>query len=61
MKHAITFVGDYSGVIMMCLLKDKSDTLMATDIFLADSGFFDVVKRLRTDKCTELHRATFNH
>ncbi|KAK3880550.1 hypothetical protein Pcinc_014947 [Petrolisthes cinctipes] len=48
-KYAITFVDDHSGAFMVYLMKEKSDTVSATEKFLADSAPYGSVKRLRTD------------
>ena len=36
-KYSLSFVDDYSGVIFVPFLKQKSDTLEATEHFLADT------------------------
>lgn len=36
-RYAISFVDDFSGVIMVYFLKHKSDTVAATERFLADA------------------------
>ena len=48
-KYALSFVGDYSGVIMIYFLKQKSDTVEATKQFLADVTRIGNVKCIRTD------------
>ncbi|KAK3892176.1 hypothetical protein Pcinc_003967 [Petrolisthes cinctipes] len=48
-KYAITFVDDHSGAYMVYLMKEKSDTVSATEKFLADSAPYGSVKRLQTD------------
>ena len=52
-KYAISFVDDFSGINMIYLLKSKSDTLAATQKFLADSAPYGQVKRLRCDNGDE--------
>ena len=52
-KYAISFVDDYSGAIFVYFLKNKSDTVAATEVFLADSSRFCEIKRLRSDNGTE--------
>ncbi|KAK3874235.1 hypothetical protein Pcinc_020808 [Petrolisthes cinctipes] len=58
-KYAITFVDDYSGVIMVYFLKHKSDTVAATERFLADSAPYGHDKKIRTDNGTEFTSAEF--
>ena len=58
-KFAITFVDDYSGIIMVYLLKNRSDTTKATEKFLADTSLFGTVKRFRTDNGTEFTSSDF--
>ena len=48
-RYAISFVDDYSGIIMVYFLKRKSDTLQATEKFLADCAPYGKVKCLRSD------------
>ncbi len=48
-NYAISFVDDYSGVIMIYFLKHKSDTVEATKQFLADIALFGKVKCIRSD------------
>ena len=52
-KYAITFVDDFSGLITVYFLKNKSDTAAATAKFLADMAPYGTVKRLRSDNGTE--------
>ena len=58
-KFAITFVDDYSGIIMLYLLKNKSDTTKVTEKFLADTSLFGIVKRFCTDSGTEFTSSDF--
>ncbi|KAK3881424.1 hypothetical protein Pcinc_014144 [Petrolisthes cinctipes] len=58
-KYAITSVDDYSGVIMVYFLKHKSDTVAATERFLADSAPYGHDKKIRTDNGTEFTSAEF--
>lgn len=58
-KYAISFVDDYSGIIMVYFLKNKSDTVAATERFLADSSPYGNVKRMRTDGGTEFTSGDF--
>ena len=52
-RYAIVFTDDYSGVVFVYFLKSKSDTVEATERFLADSAPFGKVKCLRSDNGTE--------
>lgn len=45
-RYALSFVDDYTGIIMVYFLKQKSDTLEATEKFLADVAPFGKVKRI---------------
>ena len=48
-KYSLYFVDDYSGVIFVYFLKQKSDTLEATEQFLADTAPIGKVKCIRSD------------
>ena len=48
-RYALSFTDDYSGLIMTCFLKQKSDTVEAIKKFLADVLPFEKVKCLRSD------------
>ena len=48
-KYAMIFVDDYSGAFGVYFLKNKSDTIRATEQFLADTAPYGTVKRLRSD------------
>ena len=52
-KYAMSFIDDYSGVIFVYFLKKKSDSVAATERFLADIAPYGDVKRLRSDNGTE--------
>ena len=45
-KYAMVFVDDYSGALGVYFLKNKSDTVRATEQFLADTARYGTVKRL---------------
>ena len=60
-KYAISFVDDYSGIIFVYFLKSESDTLAATEKFLADSASYGSVKRLRSDNGGEFTSAEFKN
>ncbi|CAB4032811.1 Retrovirus-related Pol poly from transposon TNT 1-94, partial [Paramuricea clavata] len=52
-KYALSFIDDYSGIIMVYFLKCKSDTPEALQQFLADAAPFGRVKGVRSDNGTE--------
>ena len=52
-KYVISFVDDYSGLIFVYFLKNKSDAPKATDKFLTDIAPYGKLKRLRSDNGTE--------
>lgn len=52
-KYAISFTDDFSGAISVYFLKNKSDTTLATEKFLADSAPYGKVKCIRSDNGTE--------
>ena len=58
-KYAISFIDDYSGAIFQYFLKQKSDTVAATERFLADVAPYGDVKRLRSDNGTEFTSKEF--
>lgn len=58
-KYALCFVDDYTGINMVYFLKQKSDTLEATQKFLADIAPFGKIKRIRTDNGTEFKSKNF--
>lgn len=58
-RYAISFVDDYSGMIMVYFLKRKSDTWKATEKFLADIAPFGVAKHIRTDNGSEFTCSQF--
>ena len=53
LRYALLFVDDYSGVNMVYFLKQKSDTTVATERFLADTAPCGSIKRIRSDNGTE--------
>ena len=61
MYVCISFVDDYSGAIKVYLLKNKSDTVTATERFLADAAPYGTVKRFRTDNGTEFTSSEFKN
>ena len=58
-KYVLSFIDDYSGIIMPYLLKAKSDTLAATEKILADYAPFVRMLRLRSDNGTEFTSNSF--
>lgn len=52
-KYAILFTDDFSGAVSVYFLKNKSDTTMATEKFLADSAPYGSIKCIRSDNGTE--------
>ena len=45
----LLFVDDFSGIDMVYFLKQKCDTVNATEIFLADTAPYGKVKTIRSD------------
>ena len=58
-RYSIAFTDDYSGVVFVYFLKNKSDTVKATKKFLPDSSPFGTVKRLRLDNGGEFVSGRF--
>ena len=58
-KYALSFTDDYSGACFVYFLKNKSDTVVATEKFLADSAPFGKVKCIRSDNGTECASQAF--
>ena len=58
-RYAICFVDDFSGLFVVYFLKQKSDSIAATEKFLADTAPYGSVKRLRTDNGTEFSNSEF--
>lgn len=52
-KYAISFTDDFSNAVFVYFLKHKSDTVQATERFLADIAPYGKIKRLRSDCGTE--------
>lgn len=52
-KYAVSFTDDYSGAVSVYFLKNKSDTTVATEKFLADTAPYGTVKCIRSDNGTE--------
>lgn len=58
-KYALSFTDDYSGACFVYFLKNKSDTVVATEKFLADSAPYGHVKCIRSDNGSEFTAETF--
>jgi len=52
-RYAQTFTDDHSGTMLVYFLKSKSDTVQATEKFLADIAPYGEVKCIRSDNGTE--------
>ena len=52
-RHALSFIDDYSGLITIYFIRQKSDTVRATEKFLADVASYGKFKCLRSDNGTE--------
>lgn len=59
--YAISFVDDFSGMIMLYLLKNKTDVIGATKKFFADMAPYGTIKRLRCDNGTEFTSKEFRN
>ena len=60
-KYTLAFVDDYSGLIMVYFLKMKSDTVKATEKFLAEVSAYGQVKRIRSDNGGEYTSTNFKN
>ena len=58
-RYAMAFTDDYSGAVFVYFLKSKSDTVKATERFLADSSPYGTVKCIRSDNGTEFTARDF--
>ena len=58
-KYAITFTDDFSGTIFVCFLRYKSDTVQATEQFLADAAPYGNIKCIRSDNGGEFISSEF--
>ena len=58
-RYAICFVDDFTGLFVVYFLKQKTDSIAATEKFLADTAPYGTVKRLRTDNGTEFSNSEF--
>ena len=58
-KYALSFTDDYSGACFVYFLKNKSGTVVAAEMFLADPAPFGKVKCIRSDNGTECASQAF--
>jgi len=58
-KYALAFTDDYSGSVFVYFLKAKSDTVKATEKFLADTAPYGTIKCVRSDNGTEFMAKEF--
>ena len=58
-KYCIVSTDDFSGDVFVYFLKNKTDTLLATEKFLADCALYGQVKCLRSDNGTEFMNNDF--
>ena len=58
-KYSIVFTDDFSGAIFVYFLKNKSDTVQATEKFLVDCSPYGQVKCMRSDTGTEFTSDAF--
>ena len=58
-KYAACFVDDFSGLVMVYCIKQKSDAIYAARKFFADSAPYGTVTRFRTDNGTEFTNSEF--
>ena len=60
-KYTISFIDDYSGVIFVYFLRNKSDASGAFEKFIADSSPYGSIRRLRSDGGTEFTSNVFRN
>ena len=58
-KYCIAFTDDYSGVVFVYFLRNKSNTVDATEKFLADCSPYGQVKCIRSDNGIEFMSNAF--
>lgn len=58
-KYTLSFTDDFSSAVFVYFLKNKSDTVQATERFLADVTPYGKIKRLRSDNGTEYTAKSF--
>lgn len=52
-KYALSFTDDYSSAVFVYFLKNKSDTVQATEKLIADVAPYGKIKCMRSDNGTE--------
>ena len=52
-RYALSFTDDFSSAVFVYFLKNKSDTVEATEKFLADTAPYGKIKCIRSDNGTE--------
>jgi len=58
-KYCLAFTDDFSGAVFVYFLRNKSDTVAATERFLADSAPYGKVKCMRSDNGGEFTSVNF--
>lgn len=58
-NYALSFTDDFSSAVFVYFLKNKGDTVQATERFIADTAPYDKIKRLRSDNGTEYTANSF--
>ena len=58
-QYVLSFTDDFSGQVMTYFLKQKSNSVEATERFLSDFAPFGKIKRLRSDNGTEFTSKEF--
>ena len=58
-KYALSFTDDFSSAVFVYFLKNKSDTVQATERFIADTAPYAKIKRVRSDNGTEYTANSF--
>ena len=59
LNYCIAITDNYSGVVFVYFLKNKNDTVQATEKFLADCSPYNQVKCIRSDNGSEFKSNTF--
>ena len=58
-RYTLAFTDDYSGAVFVYFLKSKSDTVKATEKFIADVSPYGKIKCMRSDNGTEYTSSHF--
>lgn len=58
-RFALSFTDDFSSAVFVYFLKNKSDTVFATEKFLADTAPYGKIKCIRSDNGTEFMSKEF--